>query len=68
MISRLVDFVKRIQVDISGNLTSAAQIKATSLEQIGRASWRERVLWEVVVKVGVQTPRKRRKKERSTET
>lgn len=32
MVSRLFDFVKRLQVDVQGSLTSAAQIKATSLD------------------------------------
>ena len=32
MVNKLFDFVKRLQIDIQGSLTSAAQIKATSLD------------------------------------
>ena len=32
MVNKLYDFVKRLQIDIQGCLTSAAQIKATSLD------------------------------------
>ena len=30
--NKLFDFVKRLQVDIQGSLTSAAQVKATSMD------------------------------------
>lgn len=32
VVHKLFDFVKRLQVDIQGSLTSAAQIKATSMD------------------------------------
>ena len=32
MVNRLFDFVQRLQIDIQGSLTSAAQIKATSMD------------------------------------
>ena len=32
VVNKLFDFVKRLQIDIQGSLTSAAQIKATSLD------------------------------------
>lgn len=32
VVNKLFDFVKRLQVDIQGSLTSAAQVKATSMD------------------------------------
>jgi hypothetical protein len=32
MVNKLFDFIKRLQIDIQGSLTSAAQIKATSMD------------------------------------
>ena len=32
MVNKLMDYVKRLQIEITGSLTSAAQIKATSMD------------------------------------